>query len=91
MMRRALILCAVLAVTGCTTEPGTSLLMHDAPATAAAAAPKPVCPPFHAWSAADLKALGEALAPIPENSIVMRMALDWRRYYGDAKACAAPR
>jgi hypothetical protein len=89
MMRHVLILCAAFALTCCATEPGTSILMHDAPATAAAAAPKPVCPPFRAWSDADLKALGEALAPIPEVSIVMRMALDWRRYYGDAKACAA--
>jgi hypothetical protein len=46
-----------------------------------------VCPPFHAWSDADLKALGQALEPIPENSVILRMALDWRRYYGDAKAC----
>ena len=34
-------------------------------------------------------ALANALAPIPDNSIIMRMALDWRRYYGDAKACAS--
>jgi hypothetical protein len=73
----AIVLCAALALGGCSSAP--------------ASAPKPatqlVCAPFRAWSGADLKALADALAPVPENSIVMRMALDWRRYYGDAKSC----
>lgn len=80
MKPRAIFLCASLALAGCAT----------APAPVSAPVPQPVCAPFRAWSDADLKALGKALAPVPEDSIIMRMALDWRRYYGDAKSCAAP-
>jgi hypothetical protein len=81
MKINAIVLCAVLSLAGCSSAP-------QAPS-----APKPVaqivCPPLRAWSGADLKALAEALAPVPDNSIIMRMALDWRRYYGDAKACGS--
>jgi hypothetical protein len=77
MMRAGLILCAALALSACATSP------NPQPTTA------PVCAPFRAWSDDDLKSLGQALAPIPEGSPIMRMALDWRRYYGDAKACAS--
>jgi hypothetical protein len=80
MKPRAILVCAALALAGCAT----------APVPMPAPAPQPVCAPFRAWSDADLKALGKALAPIPEDSVIMRMALDWRRYYGDAKSCAAP-
>lgn len=73
---------------------------HDTPAPASAAtAPlhAPVtagplqepCAPWRRWSDADMKALAAELAPIPPDSLTMRMALDWRRYYGDARACAA--
>ncbi|GEM_PF-5525544 len=79
MKPRAILVCAALMLAGCSTAP------------APVPAPQPVCPPFRAWSDADLKALGKALAPVPEDSVIMRMALDWRRYYGDAKSCAAPR
>lgn len=79
MNARAIVLCVVLA--GCSSVP------------AIPSAPKPqtqlVCPPLRAWSGADMKALADALAPIPDNSIIMRMALDWRRYYGDAKSCGS--
>lgn len=73
----ALALFAALALSACVTSP------KPQPPPAA------VCAPFRAWSDADLKSLGQALAPIPEGSPIMRMALDWRRYYGDAKACAS--
>ena len=77
---------------GCSPVVGSLVLCSGAalplPAPVSAPAPQLVCPPFRAWSDADLKALGQTLAPIPENSLIMRMALDWRRYYGDAKACA---
>jgi hypothetical protein len=79
MKYRAILVCIALA--GCAATP--------APVPAPAPAPQLVCPPFRAWSDADLKALGQALEPVPESSLIMRMALDWRRYYGDAKACAA--
>jgi hypothetical protein len=84
MRTRFVIACAAFALAGCGTAP-------TAPMTAPVPAPvqTPVCAPFRAWSDADLKALGKALEPVPADSIVMRMALDWRRYYGDAKACAA--
>jgi hypothetical protein len=79
MKMRVILLGAALALAGCSSAP--------------AIAPKPqvqlVCPPFRAWSGADMKALADALAPVPDNSIIMRMALDWRRYYGDAKACGS--
>jgi hypothetical protein len=78
MRQRAILICAALALAGCATVP------------APAPAPQPVCAPFRAWSDADLKALGNALAPISDDSVIMRMALDWRRYYGDAKSCAGP-
>ena len=71
--------CAALVLAGCAAAPASAPVVQT------------VCPPFRAWSDADLKALGNALAPIPEDSVIMRMARDWRRYYGDAKACAAPR
>lgn len=77
MKRSAILVCIALA--GCAATP----------APVSAPAPQLVCPPFRPWSDADLKALGQALEPIPENSPIMRMALDWRRYYGDAKACTA--
>ena len=77
MMPRVVLVCAALVLAGCGTTP--------------APAPASVCAPFRAWSDADMKALARALAPVPEDSVIMRMALDWRRYYGDAKACAAPR
>jgi hypothetical protein len=79
MKRSAIVFCIALA--GCAATP--------APVSAPAPVPQLVCAPLRAWSDADLKALGQALEPIPEDSAIMRMALDWRRYYGDAKACAA--
>ncbi len=79
MKAHAIVLCAVLALAGCGSVPA----IESAPKPAAQTA----CPPLRVWSSADLKALASALAPIPDNSIIMRMALDWRRYYGDAKAC----
>ena len=99
MMRAAFILCAALALAGCSTSKdeanaqsgfnasidNLAKALHSKPVTAPA--PKPACAPFHAWSDADLKILDGTLAAIPEASILMRMALDWRRYYGDAKAC----
>jgi len=79
MKTHAVVLFAALSLAGCSSAPQIP------------SAPKPVvqlvCPPLRAWSGADLKSLADALAPVPENSIIMRMALDWRRYYGDAKAC----
>ena len=78
MTRTVLAMSAVLALAACHSVPAP-ILMQDAP--------RPVCPPFRAWSEADLKALAAALKPVPEDSIIIRMALDWRRYYGDAKAC----
>jgi hypothetical protein len=78
MIRAALVLGAMLSLAACHGVPAP-VLMQDAPA--------PVCAPFRAWSDADLKALAQALKPVPEDSIIIRMALDWRRYYGDAKAC----
>jgi hypothetical protein len=83
MKARAVLVCAGLALAGC----GSLSAPDRAPPQAAAR----ICPAFRAWSEADLKALAQALAPIPEDSVIMRMALDWRRYYGDAKACAGPR
>ncbi len=89
MMRTAIILCAALALAGCASR--------DIPAPAAATAlprpetlapPRQACPPFHPWSDADLKILAATIAAIPQASILVRMALDWRRYYGDARACA---
>ena len=77
MRPHMLLLCAAISLAGCGTTP------PPAPA-------QPICPPFRAWSDADLASLGNALQPIPEGSPIMRMALDWRRYYGDAKACSAP-
>lgn len=74
----SLMLAAASMLVACHSVPAP-VLMQDAPA--------PVCPPLRAWSDVDLKALAQALKPIPEDSIIIRMALDWRRYYGDAKAC----
>lgn len=79
MKQAAIVLCAIVVLAGCSTAPAEQ---PPAPQTHL------VCPPFRAWSDADLKALGQALEPIPEDSIILRMALDWRRYYGDAKSCA---
>lgn len=78
MTRAVLALAAALSLAACHSVPAP-VLMQDAPAA--------VCAPLRVWSEADLKALAQALKPIPEDSIIMRMALDWRRYYGDAKAC----
>jgi hypothetical protein len=83
MKPRVFLMCAALALAGCGTTPAPVA----SPVTATA--PQAVCAPFRAWSDADLKALAEALKPVPEDSIIMRMALDWRRYYGDAKGCAS--
>lgn len=82
MTRIVLVLTAALSLAACHGVPAPAL-MQDAPA--------PVCAPFRAWSEADLKALAAALKPVPEDSIIIRMALDWRRYYGDAKACGDAR
>ena len=81
MKTRAIVLCAALSLAGCSSTPQ----VPSAPTTVV----RTVCPPLRAWSGADMKALAEALAPVPDNSIIMRMALDWRRYYGDAKACGS--
>lgn len=78
MRRPAVLFCIACLAAGCAGAP--------APEPAAQTA-KPLCAPLRAWSEEDLKALAAALAPIPAGSIVIRMALDWRRYYGDAKAC----
>lgn len=95
MNRAILALCLALALAGCETNPGPAF-MHDAPITAplvekpvTAPPPKPACAPFHEWSEADLNTLAGTLEAIPPASIIIRMALDWRRYYGDAKACPA--
>jgi hypothetical protein len=76
MRRGSALACAIVLLSSCASapEPPQPVL-------------RPVCPPFRAWSETDLKALGRALESIPADSAVMRMALDWRRYYGDAKAC----
>jgi hypothetical protein len=99
--RLTLILCAALAIAGCSTSNDVAGAQSDFNASIDNLAkalrskpetsppPAPACPPFHAWSDADLKALDQALAPVPEGSPITRMALDWRRYYGDAKACDA--
>lgn len=87
---------AVLVLAGCQGVPGAPWGLSSAAATDRAAGtaqpatlppPKPACPPYQPWSAADLGALRTALVPIPEGSILMRLALDWRRLYGDEIAC----
>ena len=93
-MRAALVLCAALALAGCVGHPLAMPFAQSADALQEPVA-KPViksvvkqrCSPWHKWSDEDLKALAAALAPVPDNSIIIRMAIDWRRYYGDAKAC----
>lgn len=96
MMRAAAVLCAGLALAGCQGVPGAPWGLSSAAATdrATGAAqpatlppPKPTCPLYQPWSAADLGALRTALVPIPEGSILIRLALDWRRLYGDEIAC----
>lgn len=91
-MRAAAVLCAGLALAACQGVPGAAVGQRDATATKAAQPvtlppPKPSCPPFRPWSEADLKTLSGTLEAWPQNSPIIRMALDWRRYYGDAKAC----
>jgi hypothetical protein len=75
------VVCAALALAGCSSAPAIP--------SATKLPVQPVCPPLRAWSGADLKALAEALAPIQADAIIMRMALDWRRYYGDARSCGS--
>jgi hypothetical protein len=98
MMRAAIVFGTALALAGCVGAPLTMPLAHDAPATLPAApAPEPVvktivqqvCLKFEPWSAADLRGLAAAIPAIPDNSLVKKAVLDWRRYYGDAKACVA--
>ena len=84
-MRRCAVVLAAFVLTACQSVPGAPVGLADAPA--AQPAPKPICPPWRPWSDADRAALGKALAPVTD-PLIIRMALDWRRYYGDAKACA---
>jgi len=81
MRRFRMLFGAAFLAAGCASTPPAPIVLGA----------KPVCPPFHAWTDADLKALAAALAPVPSDSIIIRMALDWRRYYGDAKTCDAAR
>lgn len=46
------------------------------------------CQRFREWSSNDQHRLAAELKVIPATSEIMRMAIDWRRYYNDAKACA---
>jgi hypothetical protein len=99
MIRAALMLCAALALAGCSTSKdqadaqsdfnasidNLANALHSKPETAPP--PPPACAPFRPWSDADLKTLNGTLEALPQNSPIIRMALDWRRYYGDAKAC----
>lgn len=86
MNRGSFLLFAAVVLAACQSAPSSAPVPAPKP-TPIVQAVKQVCPSFHEWSAADLKILGGTLAAIPEASILNRMALDWRRYYGDAKAC----
>ena len=88
-MKAVSIAAALVLLAGCSTlctqaPAPDAKLVQDAPKVEAV---KQVCIPFRPWNDADLKILAGTLAAIPPASPVMRMALDWRRYYGDAKAC----
>lgn len=77
MKKYALLLCVGLAA--CQSVPQPQPLVFQA---------QPQCTRnFKEWDKADLKALEDALGSIPDKSIVMKMALDWFRYYKDAQAC----
>lgn len=77
MKKYALLLC--VGLTACQSAPQPQPLVFQV---------QPQCTHnFKEWNKADLKALDDALGLIPANSIVMKMALDWFRYYKDAQAC----
>lgn len=62
-------------------------------ALAACASPPPVvtkavCPPVQKWSRADQLDLANALAPIPESSLIWRMQGEWQTLRDELKACA---
>lgn len=48
------------------------------------------CPHKSAWSASDKIKLADALAPIPADSIIMRLELDWQAMRDADDACAMP-
>lgn len=60
--------------------------------TACAAAPPPIdvrveCPPMRAWTGTEQEALGAALAPIPQESMLWVLERDWQATRDAIRAC----
>lgn len=87
-MRRLLALTATAALLGCQAVPGApAFMVRGAPV--APVRERVVCAPFEPWSQADLDRLADIIVKEPSDGVIVKLALDWRRYYGDAKACAS--
>lgn len=88
-MRRLLAFATTAALLGCQAVPGAPAFgARDAP-VAPVVKERVVCAPFEPWSQADLDRLADAVSKEPGDGVILKLALDWRRYYGDAKACAS--
>jgi hypothetical protein len=72
-MRRLILLPLLLGLAGC---PGVAPIDIQT-----------ACPPLRAWSAADQKALADALAPIPESSPLWALEKDWGQMRDAIRAC----
>lgn len=47
------------------------------------------CPPLTTWTVADQAALAATLSPIPSESILWKLEMDWQRTRDAIKACRA--
>jgi hypothetical protein len=87
--RAALASLGFLALAACQSAPDRLPPPPEPPKPAIRTLVKQVCVPWREWSSHDMKALGAAIAPPSTPAIIVRAVIDWRRYYGDAKACTA--
>jgi hypothetical protein len=85
--RAALASLGFLALAACQSAPARLPPPPEPPKPVIRTVVKQVCLPWHEWSTGDQKALAAVIARDSMPAIVIRALIDWRRYYGDAKAC----
>lgn len=70
---KSVAICVMLVLSACT-SPETTLQAN-------------VCPVPEYWSSQDQTALASSLAPLPPDSPIIRLALDWQEMRDKLRAC----